>query len=351
MLASMPQRDAPSSRAPRPADLARARVVDALADGFGLRVRDLRPVAGGWDGDAIVWAADDEDGRLWSVKATVRDVRFGLEVAAALSARGAEGVVAPIRSRAGLLQHDVDDVALVVTPWIVGVDAVLVAPDAVDWERLGRTMRAIHELAPPDGVPARRRGIRRTVRSPRSVLDGLDASLRAAPDVERLAPLRRRWPLASTRLRRLALAERALKRTRTPAVRVTLHGDPHLGNVVLDADGRPWFIDFDEAAVAPREVDLMLVELGVLFAMPIEDAHRRRFRSGYGTDAPIDEERIARFGCVRAIEDVASVVEHALADTAPLGVDRVAALDGMLGPHGLVTLAERALDRLGVADR
>ncbi|MFC7432098.1 MULTISPECIES: phosphotransferase enzyme family protein [unclassified Agrococcus] len=343
----MSPREDRAPRAVRPGDLDRARVLAALADGYGLHVGDLRPVAGGWDGDAIVWAADDADGRLWSVKATVRDVRFGLEVAASLVRDGVEGVVAPRPARDGRLWMEADGVTLVVSPWVAGVDAVEVSADAVDWERLGRMLRRVHDLAPPSEVRARRKGIRRVDRAPHALLDEVDARLAAAGDDERLAPLRQRWPDALRRLRGLARAERALKRTRMPADRVTLHGDPHLGNVVVDVQGRPWLIDFDEAAVAPREVDLMLVELGVLFAMPLDESHRARFRDGYGTDAPIDEERVARFGCVRAIEDVASVVHHALDDTAPIGVDRLEALDGMLGPHGLVTLAERALERLG----
>ncbi|QCR20221.1 phosphotransferase enzyme family protein [Agrococcus sp. SGAir0287] len=344
----MSQRDAGGARPVRPGDLPRERVLAALDDAYGLRVGDLRPVAGGWDGDAIVWVADDADGGYWSVKATVRDVRFGLEVAARLADEGAEGVVPPRRTRDGRLWHDLDGVALVVSAWVAGADAVTVPVDVVDFAMLGRTLRRVHDLEPPRTVRARRRGIRRVDRSPQALLDEVDAQLTAAGDDTRLAPLRQRWPDALPRLRRLARAERALKRTRQPAGRVTLHGDPHLGNVVVDLEGRPWLIDFDEAAVAPREVDLMLVELGVLFSMPLDESHRERFRAGYGLDAPIDEERIARFGCVRAIEDVAAVVRHALADTAPVGVDRAAALDGMLGPHGLVTLAERALDRLGV---
>lgn len=351
MLATMPPRDDRASPPARPGDLGRSRVLAALAAGYGIRARDLRPVAGGWDGDAIVWAADDVDGSLFTVKATVRDVRFGLEVAAALVRAGAAGVVAPIPARDGRLWVDVDGVAIVVSPWIAGVDAVLVHADVVDWERLGGTVRAIHDLAPPTGAPPRRRGIRRVDRSPAALLDDVAAQLAEAGDDERLAPVRQRWSDALPRLRRLARAERALKRTRSPAERVTLHGDPHLGNVVVDAWGGPWFIDFDEAAVAPREVDLMLVELGVLFAVPLDASHRRRFRDGYGRDAPVDDERIARFGCVRAIEDVASVVRHELAGTAPIGVDRLSTLDGMLGPHGLVTLAEGALDRLGIDAR
>ncbi|GAA2175482.1 hypothetical protein GCM10009846_25560 [Agrococcus versicolor] len=325
-----------------PRDLDPGRVRDAILERFGLRMAVVEPIAGGWDADAVVWSAVDDAGRAWAVKTTVRDVGFGLEVAAALSRAGVEGVVAPVQTLDGRVSADLDGIALVVMPWIDGLGAVEVGADEVAWERLGRTMRAIHDLQPP-GVPARRRGIRRFDRSPGSLLDELDVLLDDAGPA-----LAARWREVRPRLRRLARAERRLKRDRTPTARVTLHGDPHLGNVVLDAQGLPWFIDFDEAAVAPREVDLMLVELGVLFSMPIGPEHRRRFREGYGADAAVDELRIVRFGCVRAIEDAASAIRHILRGASPAGVDPLAALDGMVGEHGLVTLVERELDRLGL---
>jgi spectinomycin phosphotransferase len=343
---SSPAEGSPRARGPR--DLEPGRMREAIAERFGMTLAALTPIVGGWDADAVVWSAVDDAGRTWGVKATVRDVAFGLEVAASLARAGTEGVVAPVLALDGRVSADLDGIALVVTPWIDGLDAVEVGADGIDWERLGRALRAIHDLPPPS-VPARRRGIRRFDRSPAALLDEVD---RLLEDVdEPAASLRERWRAIRPRLRRLARVERHLKRERTPTARVTLHGDPHLGNVVLDADGRPWFIDFDESAVAPREVDLMLVELGVLFSIPIGPEHRRRFREGYGADAAVDELRIVRFGCVRAVEDVASVFRHAIHGAAPVGVDPLASLEGMLGEHGLVTLVERELDRLGLDER
>ncbi len=336
---------APAPDAATPHDLDAARIARVLADEYGIAVASLEPIAGGWDGEAVVWAATDDDGRRWSVKVTVRDVAFGLHVASSLALDGAEGIVPPLRTRDGRVGAEVAGVGIVVSAWVEGIDAVDVAIDDVDWERLGRTLRSVHDHLPPQRASVPRRGIRRFARAPRALLADLDARLAAADDDASTAAVRARWAEARDRLDHLARAERALKRSRTPTSRVTLHGDPHLGNVVVDRHGRPWLIDFDEAAVAPREVDLMLVELGVLFSKPIGEQHRRRFRDGYGRDAVVDEQRIARFGCVRAIEDVVLTMQRAL-DAG--GDEHLATIDGILGPDGLVTLVEHELRRLGL---
>ena len=52
----------------------------------------------------------------------------------------------------------------------------------------------------------------------------------------------------------------------------------------------------------------MLVELGVLRpGCPSKPEHRAAFRGGYGDDVRLDDDRITRFGCVRALEDVTAV--------------------------------------------
>lgn len=342
----MPPRTAGSPRAPGSRPAGEAAVVAALAESFGIAVARMLPIEGGWDADAAVWQAVDAEGRSWSAKATRRDVAFGLEVAAALAEAGVEGIIAPVRARDGALWAEADGARVIVAPWIDGIDAVEVGVDRVDWRRLGRTLRAVHDQPPPTAAVPRRRGVRRAGTAPADLVADADTRVRDRGD----ATLDARWQAARRRLVPLVRAERALKRGRAPALRVTLHGDPHLGNVVLDADGRPWFIDFDESAIAPREVDLMLVELGVLFSLPIAERHRRAFREGYGEDAAVDPLRIVRFGCVRAVEDAVSAVRHALDGTGPSGVDPLASLDGMLGEHGLVSLVEAELARLHLLD-
>ena len=308
---------------------------------FGVAIARLEPVTGGLDDRARVWCATDDSGALWSVKATRRDGRFGLSLAASLADAGVPGVIAPLRADDGRPWTEDDGVLVSVAPWILGEDAVDSGPDALSWEGLGVVLRAVHDSEPPAGAPVRR-GIRRADAPPLARLADLDERMHAVQD----HAVARLWRAHRPRLEALARAERRLKRERTPTTRVPLHGDPHPGNVVIGVDGRPWLIDFDEATVAPREVDLLLIELGVIFSQPISDEQRRAFRSGYGATA-IDDSRIARFGCVRAIEDAAATA-HAALDSEDPGEAResLESLEGQLGPHGLVSLVETALDRL-----
>ncbi|GGL05018.1 hypothetical protein GCM10007382_26130 [Salinibacterium xinjiangense] len=142
---------------------------------------------------------------------------------------------------------------------------------------------------------------------------------------------------------RLDRTARELKALRTPAPRVPCHGDPHLGNVLLDEHGHPWLIDLDEATTAHREIDMVLIELGVLPSRPIHLADRHAFWGGYGA-FDLDETRLTRFGCVRALEDVTSVFRSFTKslDVADRDVLR-ATLHDLLGPRGLIALVEERL--------
>lgn len=319
------------------ADDHRARVRRVVRREFEVRLVDLEPVTGGLDHGARVWFATDDSGGAWSVKASRRDGRFGLALAASLGDARVAGIAAPRRAVDGRPWAEDSGWLVSIAPWVVGDDAVDSGEDALSWEDFGAVLRSVHAAEPPAGAAPTRRGIRRAHRPPAVLLAEVD---------ERLAPAEHPvWREHRDRLRALARAERRLKRSRVPASRVPVHGDPHPGNVVIDESGRPWLIDFDEATIAPREVDLMLVELGVIFSRPVTELQRRAFRAGYG-ETLIDDERIARFGCVRAIEDVVTTL---LGSPDARDDEREELLDGQLGPHGLVSLVERALERLGVS--
>ncbi|WP_210505951.1 aminoglycoside phosphotransferase family protein [Naasia sp. SYSU D00057] len=322
---------------------------------FGIDLARAVPVDGGLDKRAHLYFGEDADGGAWSVKLSRRDCRFGLAFARSLADEGVQGVSAPARSLAGTPWSERDGVLLSVAPWVMGADATETGAEPAQWEALGATLRAVHTHRPPPGHAPARRGIRRS-RTPASrllvdvdhVVEHSPTTSAAAEQRADLEPVQALWAHHRHRLDRLARTARRLKEERTPAPRVPLHGDPHLGNVVLDEGGRPWLIDFDEATIAPREVDLMLVELGVLFSMPIDDEQRRAFRSGYG-DVPLDEQRIARFGCMRAIEDVSATMHRLLSGSSAEAETHLAILDGILGPHGLVTLTEQYLEGIGAS--
>jgi spectinomycin phosphotransferase len=319
-------------------------------DAWGIDVVDELLIVGGLDPDAAVWQVRDRSGDEWAVKATRRDCRFGLALAAALGPDS--GVVAPLPTRTGDHWAERDGLLVSISPWILGDDAAEEGRglDLDQWAELGAVVRRVHDQPPPSSVAPLRQGVKRTGRRARVRLRDLDARFVGAGQAPGVDPeLAELWHVHRDRLRRLETTALQLKEARGATARVSCHGDPHLGNVVVDPAGRPWLIDLDEATVAPREVDLVLVELGVLPGLPVEPEHRAAFRGGYGDDVRLDDDRITRFGCVRALEDVTAVFAALEGAHSPqhsgdlLGVR--AGLDDLLGPSGLVSLVEERLSR------
>jgi spectinomycin phosphotransferase len=329
------------------------RIRDWAEDDFGVTLDSTEVVVGGLDPDALVWRAVDADGLEWAVKWTARDNRYGLELARALGDAGTPGVPAPRVARDGSSWSDRAGGQLTVTRWIGGLDAFETGLDSAEWRAFGALLRSVHEsgVAAPVARTGRR-GIRRAgthVRRRITQIDDLAAAGQGRPDPE-ADRFTREWPAIRRRIVEMQRAAAELKDTRSATRRVSCHGDPHLGNVIVDESGQPWLIDFDDAVEAPREVDLMLIELGVLFTQPIADADRTAFRSGYG-DVEVDEERIIRFGCVRAVEDLVETAHELLTgetDTPP--AELLALVDGILSPNGLAGLVEERLSRGSMPD-
>ncbi|WP_344794776.1 aminoglycoside phosphotransferase family protein [Frondihabitans peucedani] len=339
---------------------------------------DAERFGGGLDPDAVVWRAVSDDGRVWAVKWTRRDNRFGLRLARSLAEAATPGVPEPRLSRSGRPWAAVDGGLLSITPWVDGREAYDTGLSAGEWLALGELLRRIHEHDPGRGLSraavdrgAPRRGIRRAgthVKRRLSEVDGLVAAARAEVESGSADPAVRAfvagWPAVRARIRALRRSASRLKRDRSPAVRVSCHGDPHLGNVVVDDAGQPWLIDFDDAVRAPKEVDLLLVDPGVLFVHRPSAADLEAFARGYG-DTEVDEDRVLRFGCVRAIEDLVETAHELLAgeerpasavtaSAAPASAapaspvtassaDLLALFDGILSPDGLAGIVERRL--------
>ena len=88
---------------------------------------------------------------------------------------------------------------------------------------------------------------------------------------------------------------------------------------------------------------MVLIELGVLPSRPIHPSDRHAFWSGYGS-FDLDEIRLTRFGCVRALEDITSVFRSLITSSDVAEMDSLrATLHDLLGPKGLIALVEERL--------
>lgn len=343
----MSRPDTVEARRPTPDDARRW-----LARDFGIVVAALAETEGGADPAAVVWRVVDGDGVVWAAKWTTRRTRTGTRLVAAITAGGADGVPAARSTTDGATRSRRRGGRLSVTRWSDGQDAATVGLDLDGWHRYGRLLATVHahEGQERDRRRGARRGIRRRSRPYRAQLRALD-TMAADPaptgdDVRRV--VLDAWREARPRIAVLSRGAR-LASGSDPA-RVPCHGDPHLGNVLVGADGGLQLIDWDEAVVAPRELDLHLVEFSVLFR-PAAPAELDAFRAGYGP-VDVDETLLVRFASVRALEDLTSSAEAALSGSDAERAEGLRVFLGVLSPLGSASLVEPRLRAvLAAADR
>lgn len=308
-----------------------------VAADFGVHAVDVEEVTGGTDTSAIVWRLVDDDGVAWAAKWTTRPTRTGTRLVTSMAAAGLASTTRSRPTEGGRRRSRRAGGRLALSRWSDGQDAATVGLDLEAWRAYGALLADVHAHAFP--LPARRQGARRGIRRRRrryvAEIRALDAAAASGTD-----PVLDLWRQARSRIDLLLEGTRLVPGG--PGDPVPCHGDPHLGNVLVEEDGALLLVDWDEAVVGPREIDLHLVEFSVLFE-PATPEELDAFRAGYGPTA-VDEHRMVRFACIRALEDLTSTMSEAVA--AGVGPDRDEALrvfTGILAPTGSASLVDARL--------
>ena len=272
----------------------------------------------------------------------------GLLLAAELAEQGVLGVLPPVLTAAGDLWTERDGRRLWLVPWIDGVPALEGRMRHRHWVAYGELLAQAHATV-ATGALAEHLRVRAPMHERLAAaardLDGRLGGAGAGGDTL-VHDLAGDWrDGAGARVR--DLAERAQALGAAPGGRdpgaVPCHGDPHLGNVLVDGDDGLWLVDWDGAALAPREHDLVAVAGGgvLLPDAPVTPEQERWFFEGYGR-RELDTERLAYERCVRALGDAMRFAGQVL-DAGGRAVEgRAQALDAMravLSPSGLAGLA------------
>jgi spectinomycin phosphotransferase len=277
-------------------------------------------------------------------------VRFGpapeapLEVPRALLDAGIASVLAPQRTAASALWHDVGDGrTLVLYPFVAGRNAVEAGMTAGQWRTFGTTLRAIHD----SGLAVRFAG-----RLPAETF-----GLPSAAVLREVLGLAQRPPIPSPAGQRLGTLLRGqADRIGTMIGRATelgeslcgksfahvlCHADIHAANVLVADDGRILLVDWDGPMLAPRERDLMFV-IGSRIARTVEPHEQAWFFEGYG-DIRVDPNAIVYYRYERIIEDLGefgtSVFRYRDLPEASRE-DQVALAESLFEPGGDVETAE-----------
>ena len=203
---------------------------------------------------------------------------------------------------------------VILYPFVEGENGVERPLTDAQWIAFGAVLRALHSLELPPDLRAR---LPRETYSPvwrdmvRMFQARADAERFAEPVAERLAQLLRdeRDSISAlvARSEQLAtiLADRAPRQA-------PCHADIHAFNVLIDAGGALYVVDWDTLTIAPKERDLMFIGAGIgsVWNTAREEAH---FYQGYGP-TEIDQEALAYYRYERIVEDIAAYCRGAALD-------------------------------------
>lgn len=324
-----------------PPKLAEADLRDALRRHYGLSVETLTFLPIGNDAATFVYrvaAGGDYFLKLRTAKgfrvASVEVPRFLIE-------GGVAHVAAPLPAAGGSSWARLADFYLALYPFLEARPAADVGLGDDQWRAFGDTVRRIHAAELPEEL---RRLVPRETYVPfrRELLPQIEAVCdagRADPIAQELIHF---WRGRRTEIRAVVARADALgEEMRQAASRPVLcHADLHTWNVLVDAAGRFFLVDWDEVVYAPKERDLMFVIGGI--AVGLVDARQtEQFLRGYGATA-IDARAIAYYRYAWAVQDIAAYAEQALLDAEASETTRRAALQAFIGlfaPGNIVSIA------------
>lgn len=268
----------------------------------------------GADVNTAVYRAVADQGMAYFVK--LRRSNFD-EIAVTLpkflSDQGIGQIIAPLATSAGRLWASLDGFRVILYPFVEGHNGYEVDLSDSHWVELGATLRRIHTAAMPSALT---RCIPQEAYSPRwremvrSFLQCIGNATYGDDAAAKLAEF-----LKARHAEILDLVGRAdrlagMLQARSPEF-VVCHSDIHAGNVLIDADGALYIVDWDNPILAPKERDLMYAGGGQFANRRTPEEEERLFHQGYGP-AAIDPFAMAYYRYERIVEDIAVFCEQLL---------------------------------------
>lgn len=324
-------------------------MADALLERYELAAVSIEPVAGGQDDQAQVYCVATRDPAARYLVKVRPASGAASDVAAAvtryLHEQGARHVVAPLQPRSGAQAHA--RFTLNVSPFLdgrTGVDAGLsTVPLCVEstqrthWRELGAFARQLHATVPPPRLAGM---LARETYRPAEIdlVRRIDTNLtERTPSTKFARDLAAHW--RTQRQTILALADRTEELGKELAQRdlplVLCHADLHTWNVLIDRAGELWVVDWDGAALAPKERDLMFV-VGGISAELVTPQTTEAFFEGYG-ETSVDAPALSYYRHAWAIQDIGSYAGRTLEGYEPDEAVRIFA--GLFEPGEIVAIA------------
>jgi spectinomycin phosphotransferase len=289
-----------------PVDLPEAALEAGLRVHYGLDVAAVTMLSLGQDTAAWVYRVLTATDAAYFLKVR-RSVSNApsLVVPRYLHDQGVAQVVAPLLTTRGALWADVAGYALTLYPFVAGTTGMAQGMTPAQWHAYGAILRQIHStpLSPEVAHLLRQETF---VPAEAALVRDLDTQIGGRtltdPVAQELAPL---WQERRDVIHRLVARAEVLGQqvAQRPPANVLCHADIHTNNVLLDAGGGVWIVDWDDTLLAPRERDLMFVVGGGLNRTLVGPREEEVVLQGYGATR-LDHRALTYYRYARAVSDL-----------------------------------------------
>jgi spectinomycin phosphotransferase len=293
-------------------DLQDERIIACLQDEYGLLVVQVAFLPLGADRDTAVYrvVTDDETPYFCKLRRGIFD-ETSVALPKCLSDQGIVQIIAPLATKAGQLWANLDAFKVILYPFVEGHNGYEVSLSDRQWVDFGTALKRIHTAIVP---PALIRRIRQETYSPqwrelvKTFLERVEGDAFDDPVAVKLAALlqARRDQILDLVGRAERLAQALLSRS---LELILCHSDIHAGNILIDANGAFYIVDWDDPILAPKERDLMFIGGGQGFAGHTAQEEETLFYRGYG-QTQIDPAALAYYRYERIIQDIAVFCEQ-----------------------------------------
>jgi spectinomycin phosphotransferase len=282
-------------------------IINCLLTEFGLDVGDLDFLPLGADLNTAVYRAKSDQDLAYFVKLRYGNInKASLAIPNFLNEQGNKHIISSLMTKTGELWANLASFRVIVYPYVDGQNGFEAKMPVDQWVEFGKALRSLHSADIPaeltSDVPIERLSTkwRNTLQS---FLAQLGKKNYSDPVAAELAGfLRCKEEEISFLIQR---SERLSQfQLHKPPPFILCHADIHLWNLLLDAFGNLYMVDWDTIIFAPKERDLMYIGAGLGDSGFTPEEESTYFYQGYGP-TEINPIALAFYRYERIIEDIA----------------------------------------------
>lgn len=293
-------------------DLKDEKIIICLRDAYALAVEKIAFLPLGADFNTAVYRVTTSNGEDYFFKLRRGDfLEAHVSIPKYLADMGIKQVISPLATNTGQLWASLASFKAILYPYIEGHNGVEVKLSDQQWVQFGVAMKSLHSMDIPSAIT---KGVPREAFSSKWRETVKAFLVRIENDVYEnhiCAKTAEFLKSKSSEIREIIERTDVLAsklQNQSPAY-VLCHADIHGWNLMIDANGALYIVDWDTLIFAPKERDLMFVGGGIWESGRLPEEEEVLFYQGYGP-TNINPDAVCYYRFERIIQDIGEYCEH-----------------------------------------